>query len=206
MNEPLSKSQTELQGQDLGDMTVEQLFDWLDACSKMERWVKPQKARAPGIKVESKPCGNSPGVARWRMPWQRTPDRHRIGVTLRLGQGPEPVEPAAGDLGGVVLPERAVEELQRERAAVADRPQVGDHAGQVGDSFAEHHPVGIGLRQRVGTGGNVVDVEAGEPRCLELEEVVDRAAASDHVEDVGNDCGVVGRRCPRRSPRPGRVS
>ena len=45
MNEPLSKSQTELQGQNLGDMSVEQLFDWLDACSKMERWVKPQKAR-----------------------------------------------------------------------------------------------------------------------------------------------------------------
>jgi len=45
MNEPLSKSQTELKGQNLRDMTVEQLFDWLDACSKMERWIKPQKAR-----------------------------------------------------------------------------------------------------------------------------------------------------------------
>ncbi len=45
MNEPLSKSQVELRGRSLGEMTVEQLFDWLDACSKMERWIKPPKAR-----------------------------------------------------------------------------------------------------------------------------------------------------------------
>ena len=43
--EPLSKSQQTLRGRSVLDMSVEQLRDWLAACSKMELWVKPAKAR-----------------------------------------------------------------------------------------------------------------------------------------------------------------
>ena len=43
--EPLSRSQQGLRGRDIRDMTIEQLRDWIDACEKMEAWVKPPKAR-----------------------------------------------------------------------------------------------------------------------------------------------------------------
>jgi len=42
---PLSKSQQQLRGRKLADMTIDQLRDWIDACEKMERWLKPAKAR-----------------------------------------------------------------------------------------------------------------------------------------------------------------
>ena len=45
MHEPLSKSQQALGGRQLGDMTRDQLADWIDACEKMGRWVKAAKAR-----------------------------------------------------------------------------------------------------------------------------------------------------------------
>jgi hypothetical protein len=45
MNNPLTKSQRELRGRDVRDMSIEQLHDWIDACSKMERWVDFNKAR-----------------------------------------------------------------------------------------------------------------------------------------------------------------
>ena len=57
----------------------------------------------------------------------------------------------------------AVEKLERERTAVADRAQVGDHARQVGDALADHHAVLVFLGERIGLGGQVVDVKAGEP-------------------------------------------
>ena len=45
MAEPLSKSQQQLRGRSVGDMTDDQLRDWIDACEKMESWVKASKAR-----------------------------------------------------------------------------------------------------------------------------------------------------------------
>ncbi|MBI1314554.1 hypothetical protein GC176_24945 [bacterium] len=45
MLEPLSNSQQQLRGRKVQDMTVDQLADWIDACFKMERWVKGNKAR-----------------------------------------------------------------------------------------------------------------------------------------------------------------
>ena len=45
MNEPLTKSQQNLRGTNIGDMSIEQLRDWIDACSKMENWVGGKKAR-----------------------------------------------------------------------------------------------------------------------------------------------------------------
>jgi len=45
MPEPLSKSQQQLRGRNVIDMTVAQLRDWIDACDKMELWVKANKAR-----------------------------------------------------------------------------------------------------------------------------------------------------------------
>jgi len=45
MADPLSKSQTRLRGRKVRDMTDEQLLDWIDACTKMEMFVKPNKAR-----------------------------------------------------------------------------------------------------------------------------------------------------------------
>jgi hypothetical protein len=45
MNDPLTKSQTALRGRDLRDLSAEQLHDWIDACTKMERWVGANRAR-----------------------------------------------------------------------------------------------------------------------------------------------------------------
>ncbi len=45
MTNPLSKSQQSLRGRKRSDMTAAQLRDWIDACNKMEAWVKPAKAR-----------------------------------------------------------------------------------------------------------------------------------------------------------------
>ena len=45
MNEPLTKTQRELRGHAVGDMSLEQLRDWIEACTKMERWVGVKKAR-----------------------------------------------------------------------------------------------------------------------------------------------------------------
>lgn len=45
MNEPLTKSQRELRGRSVGDMSIEQLRDWIDACTKMENWVGFKKSR-----------------------------------------------------------------------------------------------------------------------------------------------------------------
>ena len=45
MNEPLTKSQSELRGRDVRHLSEEQLRDWIDACTKMERWVGFKKAR-----------------------------------------------------------------------------------------------------------------------------------------------------------------
>jgi hypothetical protein len=42
---PLSKSQEKLRGERVVDMTNEQLVDWIDACNKMEQWIKAAKAR-----------------------------------------------------------------------------------------------------------------------------------------------------------------
>ena len=75
---------------------------------------------------------------------------------------PDPVEPEAGNVDGVAPPEFAVEELELQGASVADRAQVGDHPGEVGDAVAGLDPVRVGLHERGGRGGQVVDVEAGE--------------------------------------------
>ncbi len=45
MNEPLTKSQRELRGRAVRDMSVAQLRDWIGACNKMERSVGFNKAR-----------------------------------------------------------------------------------------------------------------------------------------------------------------
>jgi hypothetical protein len=42
---PLSKSQESLRGRKRSDMSEAQLHDWIDACNKMEAWVKSAKAR-----------------------------------------------------------------------------------------------------------------------------------------------------------------
>ena len=42
---PLSASQQSLRGRSVQNMTVDQLRDWIDACCKMENWVKFAKAR-----------------------------------------------------------------------------------------------------------------------------------------------------------------
>lgn len=36
--EPLTKSQQNLRGRKVTDMTDSQLLEWVDACDKMERW------------------------------------------------------------------------------------------------------------------------------------------------------------------------
>ncbi|WP_435021548.1 hypothetical protein TA3x_002433 [Tundrisphaera sp. TA3] len=41
----LTKSQMALRGRDLRDLSVEQIRDWIDACTTMERSVKFNKAR-----------------------------------------------------------------------------------------------------------------------------------------------------------------
>lgn len=43
--EPLTRSQQALRGRKIVDMDDAQLADWIDACNKMEIWVKPAKAR-----------------------------------------------------------------------------------------------------------------------------------------------------------------
>lgn len=45
MAEPLTRSQQQLRGRKISDMTDEQLRDWIDACDKMETWVVAAKAR-----------------------------------------------------------------------------------------------------------------------------------------------------------------
>lgn len=45
MNEPLTKSQQELRGRSVHEMTIVQLREWIDACDTMERWVGAKKAR-----------------------------------------------------------------------------------------------------------------------------------------------------------------
>jgi hypothetical protein len=45
MRNPLTKSQEALRGRKRADMTTAQLHEWIDACNKMEAWVKPAKAR-----------------------------------------------------------------------------------------------------------------------------------------------------------------
>ena len=45
MQNPLSKNQERLRGHKRTDMTDTELRDWIDACEKMECWVKPAKAR-----------------------------------------------------------------------------------------------------------------------------------------------------------------
>jgi hypothetical protein len=42
---PLSKRQESLRGRKPSDMSEAQLHEWIDACDKMEAWVKPPKAR-----------------------------------------------------------------------------------------------------------------------------------------------------------------
>lgn len=43
--EPLTKTQQALRGRNLRDLSPDQLRDWIDACEKMEHWVKYKKAR-----------------------------------------------------------------------------------------------------------------------------------------------------------------
>ncbi len=45
MQQPLTKSQQELRGRSLCEMSIGQLHEWIDACDKMERWVDAKKAR-----------------------------------------------------------------------------------------------------------------------------------------------------------------
>lgn len=45
MNEPLTKTQQELRGRSVSDMSLGQLRDWIDVCKKMENWVGYNKAR-----------------------------------------------------------------------------------------------------------------------------------------------------------------
>ena len=72
---------------------------------------------------------------------------------------PHPIQPDPADDGGVAEPESFVEQFQRDRTAISDRPEVGDHAREVGDPLAEHHAVGVGLLRRGRGRGQVVDVE-----------------------------------------------
>lgn len=43
--DPLTKTQQALRGRDPRDLSLDQLRDWIDACKKMEHWVKDKKAR-----------------------------------------------------------------------------------------------------------------------------------------------------------------
>jgi len=45
MAQPLTRSQHLLRGRKIADMTVDQLREWIDACNKMETWVKDGKSR-----------------------------------------------------------------------------------------------------------------------------------------------------------------
>jgi hypothetical protein len=58
MIEPLSKSQQQLRGRKLMEMSDEQLEDWIDACHKMEKWIRmaPKARRSwriSGIEAQS---------------------------------------------------------------------------------------------------------------------------------------------------------
>lgn len=45
MSEPLTRSQQQLRGKNIRDLTDAQIRDWIAACDKMERWVTAAKAR-----------------------------------------------------------------------------------------------------------------------------------------------------------------
>lgn len=45
MSSPLTKQQENLRGKKVIDMTNEELEIWINACDKMENWVKHNKAR-----------------------------------------------------------------------------------------------------------------------------------------------------------------
>jgi len=45
MNNPLTKAQSALRGRKRVDMSDSQLLEWIDACNRMEPWVKFAKAR-----------------------------------------------------------------------------------------------------------------------------------------------------------------
>jgi hypothetical protein len=53
MRTPLSKSQEMLRGRKRVDMTDAQLRDWIDACDKMETWVKSAKARRSWVNARA---------------------------------------------------------------------------------------------------------------------------------------------------------
>lgn len=57
MPEPLSKSQQRLRGRMLAELSDEQIRDWIDACHKMENWVKASKARR-GWRLSGIEAGN----------------------------------------------------------------------------------------------------------------------------------------------------
>ena len=57
---------------------------------------------------------------------------------------------------------------------VADGTEVGNPFRQIGDSVANHDAVVVGLRERVGIGGHVVDVEVGWPAAGKLQQIVNR--------------------------------
>ena len=42
---PLTKQQEKLRGKNVKDMSSDELRIWIDACDKMENWVKYNKAR-----------------------------------------------------------------------------------------------------------------------------------------------------------------
>lgn len=44
--ELLTTTQQTLRGRDLRDLSLDQLRNWIDACEKMEHWVKYKKARS----------------------------------------------------------------------------------------------------------------------------------------------------------------
>ena len=52
----------------------------------------------------------------------------RIRATSIPDERPDPLDAAPDDRGGVLRPELVVEQLERQRPAIADRAQVGDHA------------------------------------------------------------------------------
>jgi hypothetical protein len=45
MNSLLTKQQEKLRGKKVSDMTILEITTWIEACDKMENWVKGNKAR-----------------------------------------------------------------------------------------------------------------------------------------------------------------
>ena len=45
MNNPLTKEQEQLRGKKIVDLSLEQLSVWINACERMENWVKDSKSR-----------------------------------------------------------------------------------------------------------------------------------------------------------------